>query len=142
VGIVASLQVAIARLFVSFLKSTSYTNIKVLGRFGGRGGKGNPSTEGFSTHHKSYILHIKQEVHNVSVGNNVILAFCTHYSRSATGGFRFVLHKILVGDNFGTDKTLLKVCMNNPCRLRCLPPRMNRPSSVFLLARRKKADKT
>ena len=54
-------------------------------------------------------LHVKEEVHNVSVLDYVVLAFDAHFAGGADGGFRLVVDKVLILNYFCPDKAALEV---------------------------------
>ena len=57
-------------------------------------------------------LYIEAEVHDVAIGNNILLAFDSHFACFAYGCLAAEVHIVIVFDYFGTDKALFKVGVN------------------------------
>ena len=63
------------------------------------------------------MLNVKQEVHNITILHNVLLALdtdLTHITASLLGAKHNI---IIILDNLGTDKTSLEIGMDNTCSL-------------------------
>ena len=58
-------------------------------------------------------LHIKPEVHDVAVGDDILLAFQPELAGFARAGFALVGDVIGIGNGFGADKALFKVGMDD-----------------------------
>ena len=60
-------------------------------------------------------------MHNITILNDVILAFDTHFTGFADGGFGTILNIVVVLDDLGADETLFEVGVDDTGTLRGLP---------------------
>ena len=79
------------------------------------------------------LAHIELELHNISVGHDVVaallteLAFLLDLGHGAVGG-----HEIVVGDDVGLDEALFEVGVNHAGGLRGGPALVDLPSAHLL----------
>ena len=82
--------------------------------------------------------------------NGIISPSCTTYSfpSSLTRPFSFAAaycstcHKVIIADNFRTDKSAFKIRMDLSCRLRRFRSSLDRPCTDFRFSRRQVTDQT
>src|ERR1700743_798889 len=70
---------------------------------------------------------VEPEVHDVSILDDIFLAFDSELPIVTGGCFRPILNVICIGDDLGLDKTFLEVRMDHRGRLRRLPSTMYGP---------------
>ena len=73
-------------------------------------------------------LDVEAEMHDVAILHNIFLAFDAKLTSFANSSLRTVLQIVFIFDNFGTDKTLLEVGMDNTSTLWGLPSLVVSPS--------------
>ena len=83
-----------------------------------------------------YALHVEAEVHDVAVLNDVVLALDGQLASLADSGLRAVLQVVVVLDDFGADKALLEVCVDDAGTLGSLPALLIGPRLYLHLASR------
>ena len=52
-------------------------------------------------------------MHDVTIRNNIFLAFHSHFAGGFYGSFRAECHIIVILDDLSADKSFFKVCMNH-----------------------------
>src|SRR5690606_2133308 len=77
---------------------------------------------------------VKAEMHDVTVLNDVVLAFQTPFTGFFGAVFTLVLNKIVIADDFGADKTTFKVGVNSGGGARCGITHFNGPGAHFFYA--------
>ena len=73
-------------------------------------------------------------MHNITILNDVILAFDTHFTGFADGGFGTILNIVVVLDDLGADETLFEVGVDDTGALWSLPAFMISPGLHFHLS--------
>src|SRR5690349_2867350 len=71
-------------------------------------------------------------MHDVAICNNISLTFYTQFTSLLTSRFRTVLYEVFIFDNFRTDKSFLKITVNNTCSLWRCESKCDGPCSYFL----------
>ena len=83
---------------------------------------------------KDYVketLYIKAEYNNIPIFNNIFFPFLTYKPFLFTSLHRTILLQIFKRNNFSTDKSTLKVCMDLTSSLRSFCTFFDRPSIPF-----------
>ena len=91
---------------------------------------------------KLSVLDVKQKVHYVSVFDHIFLTFNAQNPAGSARGLILVAHIVIIGDDFGTDESTLKVGVNDSGRLRGLPANVDGPGPNFLRSYGKVAAQT
>ncbi len=73
------------------------------------------------TVHIAFVLYVETEMHYVTVLNHIVLTLHIEFAGITYGSLGAQFHVVIVLDDLGTDKALLKIGMDNTCALRCLP---------------------
>ena len=76
-------------------------------------------------------LYIKSKVHDVTILDNIVLAFNTKFSSFTDSCFRTIFNVIVVLNNLCTDESFLKVSVDNTGTLWGFPSLMEGPSLYF-----------
>ena len=84
-------------------------------------------------------LHIKPEVHDISVLNDVLFTFHVHFAGFFHSSFRTVMNEIVIFNDFGANETFFKIGVNNSGALRGFPTLVKCPGTNFLRACCKKS---
>src|SRR5829696_2197713 len=79
-------------------------------------------------------LHVEAELHDVAVGDLVVLALDAHLADLAGLGPRADGDQLLPVDHLGPDEAALEVRVDDPGALRRLPTGAERPRPALLLA--------
>ena len=77
-------------------------------------------------------LHVEQEMHDIAVLYDVLLAFDGDLTRLAARFFRTETHVIVVFDHLGADKATFEIGVNDPGGLRRLRSFRIRPGAGFV----------
>lgn len=77
-------------------------------------------------------LYIETEMHDISILYYVFFSFNTQFSGFFDSSLRAILKEVFVFDNFGTDKTFLKVGMDHSGTLWSFPSFFVGPGTYFL----------
>ena len=75
-------------------------------------------------------LRRKPEMHDVAVGDHIILAFQPHLADVARAGFAAERHIVVVGDGLGADEAALEIGVDDAGRLRRLGAARDRPGAA------------
>ena len=94
-----------------------------------------PSSEGSEDGEKGKRIgsDIETEDNDISVGNNIVLAFTANQPFFFGGGHAAFPCEIVKGDRFGTDETAFEIRMDFSCCTWSLCSLANRPCTTFLL---------
>ena len=77
-------------------------------------------------------LYVKQEVHYIAILHDIILALDAEFSGGAAGCLGLECDEVVVFDDLGSDKSLFKVGVDDPCGFRCLIAFVDGPGSDFI----------
>ena len=75
------------------------------------------------------VLYIEEEVHNITILNNIFFSFDTHFTGLFNRSLRTIFNVIVILYNLSTNETFLKVGVNNTCTLGSFPSLAESPRS-------------
>ena len=77
-------------------------------------------------------LNVEEEVHDVTVLDDVVFAFDAHLAGGADGSFGLVLDEVFVLDDLGTDEAAFEVCVDDACGAGGLVACDDGPGTAFI----------